>query len=406
MPIIGKKEESEDKEREFKRRPRKLVHSSITIPPREQSEEVKRSVKRDGQQQPIIARPCTCKIILEPHFEAIEGTTRLYGIEKDMLVLLDVRYGLTDYEVFKLAHTAHIRKGRNTFEKAEFYAKMVETKEKESGGVKKLEVALDCQIDPNQLSQYLKIYRLYKVLKAKYPNSIKMLKSFGINRLYNLSRLLDYPQLLDLTLPKAIEKLKKNPRMTAKQIKQMVDGLIKPSNGETGEESKDRFIEPKPDILQIDVPLDLIREIRDIVFLIEDIAEKEMKESKIHWTKRVKILRKLWIKEKRTMQEIALECLRMGVEDVKYGRKVYPVNLCFEVLHGAPIGFKGIFKERPKKRRKNEEPKPLSMEDFMPQPLVKDVVSLNALRKVDKENTDAKKIKLEFENREKDKNPY
>ena len=283
---------------------------------------------------------------------------------------------------------------------------MVEAKQKESktdSGII-VQVALDCQKDPNQLSQYLKIYRLYKVLKAKYPNSIKILKSFGINRLYNLSRLLDYPQLLDLTLAKAIEKLKTNPKMTAKQIKQMVDGLIKLPSNETGEEeSKDKFTPPKPDILQIDVPSDLIWEIRDIAFLVEDIAEKEMKESKIHWTKRVKILRKLWIKEKRTMQEIALECLRMGVEDVKYGRKVYPINFSFEVLHGAPIGFKGIFKERPKKRRKIEEPKTLSMEDFMPQPLVKDVVSLNALRKVDKEKEAIPAIKLELSKEKEDK---
>ena len=229
MPIIGKKDESEAKKREFKWVSRKIVHSSFTIPTREQSEEVKRSVKNDGQQQPIIARPCTCEYSSEPHYEVIEGNTRLTPIKSDMLVLLDIRYDLTDYEVFKLAHIVHKRKGRKTFEKAEFYAKMVETKEKESGGVKKVEVALDCSIDPNLLSQYLKIWQLYKVLnmlkvERKVSDSdIKYLSSWGINRLYALTRLLDYHNLL----AKAVNKIMAtNREFSVDAVRKLVKGLL------------------------------------------------------------------------------------------------------------------------------------------------------------------------------------
>ena len=301
MPIIGKKDESEPKKREFKWVPRRLVHASFTIPPREQSEEVKRSVKKDGQQQPIISRPCMCKFATEPHFEAIEGSTRLYGIKSDGMVWLDVRYGLTEYEVFKLAHTAHIRKGRNTFEKAVFYARMVETKEKESGGVKKVEVALDCSIDPNLLSQYLKIWQLYKVLnmlkvkgQAKgtvSDSAIKYLSSWGINRLYALTRLLDYHNLL----AKAVNKIMAtNREFSVDAVRKLVKGLL--HGNEKGVTHQPRAIGGYSFALS----LSFADEIKDFVYRREDSQIYQKTHS-----------------DKEMVKRTALSLAKIGLETVK-----------------------------------------------------------------------------------------
>jgi len=50
------------------------------------------------------------------------------------------------------------------------------------------------------------------------------------------------------------------------------------------------------------------------------------------------------------MLEIAAECLLIGIEDVEHGRREGSITLSFECVNAVPIGYKGIFKKRPKVR--------------------------------------------------------
>jgi hypothetical protein len=138
----------------------------------------------------------------------------------------------------------------------------------------------------------------------------------------------------------------------------MVNWLINPSDYEEKKPKqtptpKPSRIEPKPDTLPIDVPSDLKSGVKQIFLWIYDEAEAELKETMParFWVRRGKILKRFWLKRKKTMKDIALACMEMGIEDVFYGRKVYPIVLRFESLDAMPIGFKHIFKERARKEK-------------------------------------------------------
>jgi hypothetical protein len=145
MPIVGKDikrpKEEPAKTREIKLVKARLVHPSTILPKRGRSREVIDSVKRDGIQQPIIVRPHPT---IPNEYEVVDGDTRrfalvekpdirLYNDETEPEILVDIRYGLTDTEVFQLSNTMHKRKERNTYEQAESYVKWIEAKAKELG---------------------------------------------------------------------------------------------------------------------------------------------------------------------------------------------------------------------------------------------------------------------------------
>jgi len=119
---------------------------------------------------------------------------------------------------------------------------------------------------------------------------------------------------------------------------------------------KPPIMEPKPHTFSIDVPSDLESKIREIFVWIYDEAEAKLKENMParFWVRRSKILKRFWLAKKKTMKDIALACMEMGIEDVFYGRKVYPIILRFESLDSVPIGFKHIFKERTRKEKRKK----------------------------------------------------
>lgn len=302
MPIIGKdfqrsKEESA-KTREIKKVGVTLVHPSTILPKRRRSHEVMESVKRDGVQQPIIVRPHPT---IPNEYEVIDGDTRrfalvekpdirLYNVETEPEILVDIRYGLTNADFFKLAYILHKREGRNTCEQAEFYVKWIEAKAKESGKEEgaKTEVAkgLIDDDEPNSptysntlnskqslLSQYVKVYELFKTLEAleqEYPSKFKdidlnALKPIGLNRLYELTNAMDNP----LVLIKAVEKLSKNPNMTLDRLKELTEG--------------DHFTERKtPWSVNIQIPPDLTKNFHDALYKCNEQAfESEITNNEI-----------------------------------------------------------------------------------------------------------------------------
>jgi hypothetical protein len=256
MPILGKDfqrpKEEPPKTREMKLVNATLVHPSTILPKRDRSREVMDSVKRDGIQQPIIVRPHPTK---PNEYEIIDGYNRWYGlIEKPDInyyapgrepeILVDIRYGLSDSDVFKLADALHKRKDRNTYEKVELYVKWIEAKAKElgkeEGALTEVAKKLIDDDEPNSttysytlnskqslLSQYVKVHELFKTLETleqKYPDKFKnidlnALKPIGLNRLYELTKLMDNPPVLI----KVVEKLSKNPNMTLDRIKELTE---------------------------------------------------------------------------------------------------------------------------------------------------------------------------------------
>jgi len=253
MPVIGLKrpEEEQAKTREIKMVNAMLVKPSSILPKRDSSREVMDSVKRDGVQQPIIVRPHPVR---ESEYEVIDGYNRWYGITevpninnyvpgREPEILVDIRYGLTDADVFKLSNIMHKRKERNTYEQAEFFVKWIEAKAKELGKeegaltevAKELttespdSLAYSYTLNSKQslLSQYVKVYELFKTLETleqKYPDKFKeidlnAIKHIGLTRLYALTKLMDnLPVLI-----KVVEKLLKNPNMTLDRIKELTE---------------------------------------------------------------------------------------------------------------------------------------------------------------------------------------
>lgn len=244
------KKKEPTKTREIKVVKANHVHPSTILPERERSKEIIDSVKRDGVQQPIIVRP-------HPHelfdYEIIDGWNRYLGAigehrsitffndETAPDIVVDIRYGLTESEIFRLSYDTQIRKERTTFERAAYYDKWIKTKANELGQMEgaKTEVArelveITTSLDPKEnpqlfemvvntkqslLSQYCKVYEVITTLEKKYPNNdFDFLKPLSVNKLYALSKRLDNL----LVLKKVVEKIEKNPKMKLDHINDLL----------------------------------------------------------------------------------------------------------------------------------------------------------------------------------------
>lgn len=253
MPILGKDYQivdgkqvfvkpKEDERREIKLVEVTLVHPSKILPSRQTVREVVESVEKDGIQQPVVARPHP---ILEGKYEIIDGVNRVHGamssvpglsrfaVGKKQEILVDIRYDVSDAEMFKLSKSFHTRGERNTYEQAEFYVKWIAAKAKELGKEEGAltEVAKELITEaPNSplysmllnskqssLSQHCRVYEMFQKLEQKYPiEDFEALKSLGLNRLNALATALDdEPKLIE-----AARKLKKNPDTSKERIKE------------------------------------------------------------------------------------------------------------------------------------------------------------------------------------------
>lgn len=254
-----KVKEETTKAREIKLVKATLVHPSTFLPKRSGSLEVCDSVKKDGIQQPIVVRPHPTRL---GEYEIIDGHNRYYGLfEKPEItrffpgqepeILVDIRHGLSDADVFKLSEIMHKRKNRNTYEKAQFYVKWIEAKAKELGKEEGALTAVAKELvsvkEPSKddeiayyfyekelnakqslLSQYVKIYKMFKLIENRRPDlDIDKLKSLPLNKLYLLTKLLDNP--IKLTI--VVEKLLKNLDVSFDTIKTWIeDRVIEPKN--------------------------------------------------------------------------------------------------------------------------------------------------------------------------------
>lgn len=233
--------QEEDERREIKLVEVTLVHPSKILPSRQTVREVVKSVEKDGIQQPVVVRPHPS---LQGEYEIIDGVNRIDGamssvpgltrfaVGKKPEILVDIRYGVSDAEMFKLSKSFHTRGERNTYEQAEFYVTWIDAKAKELGKKEgaSTEVAKQLVIYASDspiystilnskqslLSQYCRVYEMFQKLEQKYSaEDFEALKSLGLNKLYAMATALDdLPKLFDTA-----KKVKKNPNASIERIR-------------------------------------------------------------------------------------------------------------------------------------------------------------------------------------------
>ncbi len=185
-------------EKNIKSVPAHNIHQSSILPPRQHNEELTKSVKQLGIQQPIIVRPIAGK---NDEYEIVDGQGRMEAVGNDEQVLIDVRHDLKDSEVFRISESTFQRKERTAYETARFYAAWLKTLEKQEGVVEGLQQKLADQanLSESSLSQYVAIARLFEKLQELAPKeTFSRLKALSINKVYKLSMLSDNPHLVDV----------------------------------------------------------------------------------------------------------------------------------------------------------------------------------------------------------------
>jgi hypothetical protein len=199
---------------------RDIVPSSI-LPLRKHSKEIRESVKSIGVQQPLIVRP---SVRFPGKWELIDGRGRYETLDPEEYVVVEERADATDAEVFRISEATQKRSPRSANESALFYDDYVKAVAKETGEQGALtRVSREAQISPSQLSQYIAINELFTTLTTLKPDTrFDKLKSMGINSLYNLSRLTNKRDLLEVAL--VMEE--KADQLTIEAIKEIVDNKL------------------------------------------------------------------------------------------------------------------------------------------------------------------------------------
>lgn len=196
--------------------PASKIHFSKILPKREPCYEVLRSVERDGWQLPLIVRPLREN---PEEYEIIDGALRRWALREDQQVLVEIRYGVKDSEVFRIREATFKRKQRTTYEKAEFYSRWVwiVSQERNKRGAQ-ARVAWMAGIREGEISQYLAIDKMFKELDfSRSATSLKALKNQSINKLYELSKLRGNP-----ALPKIAGELAEHPNMPIRRLRRIV----------------------------------------------------------------------------------------------------------------------------------------------------------------------------------------
>ena len=197
--------------------PAHKIHFSEILPRGDLCYEVLRSVDRHGVQLPLIVRPLREN---PEEYEIIDGASRLWVLRRDQQVVVEIRYGLKDSEVFRIREATFKRRQRTTCEKAEFYSRWVwvVSQERNKSGAQ-ARVARIAGIREGEISQYLAIHKTFMELEHLQTSAttLKALKNQGINKLYELSKLRGNPDL-----PEVAGELAQHPNMPIRRLRRMV----------------------------------------------------------------------------------------------------------------------------------------------------------------------------------------
>ena len=194
------------------------IHFSKILPRKDPSDEVLQSIRNYGIQLPLIVRPLREN---PEEYEIIDGAIRRLALSDGQRVLVEIRYGVTDSEVFRINEAISKRKQRTTYESANFYSHWVRTVIEERGKKgAQARVARIARMNEGEISQYLAIHKMFKELE-RWPRlaaiNLDVLKNQTINKLYELSKLKGNPALL-----KIAEELAKQPNMPIRKLRRII----------------------------------------------------------------------------------------------------------------------------------------------------------------------------------------
>jgi ParB/RepB/Spo0J family partition protein len=195
------------------------IHVSKVLPKRIHGNELAKSVKQLGVVQPLIVKPLQgCP----GEFELIDGHGRLESVQPYELVPVDI-VNVPDSEVFQISNATFQRKNRTACEIAEFYESWLQViiREKGTRDGAQAELAKRANHTEGLISQYLAIHQLFEKLKTLAPDvAFSTLKKWDLNRLYQLSKLLDNPKLLEIA-----KELENKPETRVEDLKPSVKSI-------------------------------------------------------------------------------------------------------------------------------------------------------------------------------------
>jgi ParB/RepB/Spo0J family partition protein len=194
------------------------IHESSILPPRKHAPEIAQSVKAYGIEQPLIVRSLTEK---SDEYELIDGRARFEGLKEDEFVLVDIRREVKDSDVFLTSEQTYQRTERAAYEKAQFYKGWERAlgREKGCGMGTQASLALEAGLSESLISQYLAINSLFEKLDSLAPNEeFNALKSWSVNRLYELSELTECENLLEVA-----RDFERRGEVSLKEVQRVVD---------------------------------------------------------------------------------------------------------------------------------------------------------------------------------------
>jgi ParB/RepB/Spo0J family partition protein len=174
------------------------IHQSSVLPSRKHAPEIAQSVSTFGIEQPLIVRSILGKA---GEYELVDGHARLDGLKPDELVPVDVRSEVKDSDVFAISDRTFHRTDRSAYEKAQFYKQWGSALERGNGDSRGVQAMLAQKTGSSEslISQYGSISSLFEKLDSLAPNEeFNALKSWSVNRLHELSKLVECDNLLEV----------------------------------------------------------------------------------------------------------------------------------------------------------------------------------------------------------------
>jgi len=175
------------------------VHRSTVLPLRAHGPEIAASVEDVGILQPLLVRSIPGKT---DEFEVVDGLGRLLSLKDEQIaVLVDVIPCVKGSDVFRKSEATFQRTDRSAYEKCLFYAAWARELEKEMGKSEGVQATLarEARLSESAISQYITIDNLFAKLESlALGEEFNALKTWGVNKLFRLSKLVQCERLLEI----------------------------------------------------------------------------------------------------------------------------------------------------------------------------------------------------------------
>jgi ParB/RepB/Spo0J family partition protein len=259
------------------------IHQSSVLPSRRHAPEIAQSVSTFGIEQPLIVRSIPGKA---GEYELVDGHARLDGLKPDELVPVDVRSEVKDSEVFAISDRTFHRTDRSAYEKAQFYKQWGSALERENGDNRGVQAMLAQKTGSSEslISQYGSISGLFEKLESLTPNEeFNALKSWSVNRLYELSELIECENLLEVAREferKREVSLKEVQRVvTQNSVSRKILALLDEDQGEVVQSERGRLLAEEVNSLATETHQMLISLVGEMIVKVNHFSSTEILES-------------------------------------------------------------------------------------------------------------------------------